>query len=129
TLASAAAYRSRPTVAAQTATPSYSSLIQQRPGVSDSFATEIKEALASIPSKYIAALERGGYKLVLSRRLTDVVPAARNQQVRGYEASATWNSVYGMFNRTTKRVVMAELAERSQFGKNELVPLKAPDRR
>lgn len=97
--------------------------------VSDDFQSEIADALATIPQNYVSALEKKGYRVVLSQKLTDVIPAVGNQQVRGYERSETWNSVYGMFNRRTKRIVMAELAEKNLHGQSSYVPLNDRQRR
>jgi hypothetical protein len=88
-----------------------SPIIDRRPGVSNAFLNEINNAIQKLPPKAVALLQKRGYKITVSRTITDAVPAAKNQQVRGYEAHATWNSVYGMFNRTTRRVIMAENAE------------------
>ena len=79
--------------------------------VSPAFVNEIEIAMQKLPTNTVKALAAHGYKVCISRTVPDAVPAARNQQVRGYEPSATWNSVFGMFNRSTKRVVMAETAE------------------
>lgn len=102
--------------------------LETRGGVSQSFNTEISSALGTIPQNYLNALGRQGYRVVLSRMLTDVVPDANHQQVRGYERHTTWNSVYGMFNRTRKRLVMAELAEQPNLGR-DLTPLRNKQRR
>lgn len=88
-----------------------SPIIDRRPGVSNAFLNEINTAIQKLPPNAVKLLQSKGYKITVSRTITDAVPAAKNQQVRGYEAHATWNSVYGMFNRTTRRVIMAENAE------------------
>jgi hypothetical protein len=84
--------------------------------VSKPFIQEIERDVRKLPQQALTALAKAGYKIQLARTVTDAVPAARNQQVRGYEPHSTWNSVYGMFNRTTRKVVMAEFAEHGENG-------------
>jgi hypothetical protein len=117
-----------PVLARSASKPDPSWLARQR-GVSSRFADEITAALGTIPQPYLNALGSSGYRVVLSQKITDVVPTASHQQVRGYEASTTWNSVYGMFNRTSKRLVMAELADQSKLGRAGLYPLTDRQRR
>ena len=105
-------------------------LIVQEQGTTQGFADEVKAALAKVPRNVLVALANKGYKVVLSEKLTDAVPAAKNQQVRGYQEHATWDEVYGMFNRTTRKVVMAELAvTKDAGGRTTLGPLRDTQRR
>lgn len=104
-------------------------MIKGRANVSPGFQDEIVRALAKLPPATVNALERSGYKLSLSKTVTQAVPAARQQQVRGYEKHATWDSVYGMFNRTTREVVMAEFAEGNAGSAKGLVTLNNETRR
>lgn len=88
------------------------SLMVRKPNVTDGFMREVASALSgSIPVNVRAALQRSGYKVTVSRTVPDAVPSTKNQAVRGYAHSSTWNNVFGMFNRETKQVVMAEYAE------------------
>jgi hypothetical protein len=105
-------------------------LIEVGEGVSRSFLQEIDRGLGKIPVNVLRALTRSGYRVAISESLTDVVPQAKNQQVRGYEAHSTWDEVYGMYNRTTKRVVMAEKAmQPDPVGRTSMVPLRDVQRR
>ncbi len=105
-------------------------LIQKDDDVSPGFLEEIKRGLAKIPVNILQALDRDGYQITLSKTVTEAVPAAKNQQVRGYQPHATWNTVYGMFNRTTGQIVMAEKAQQDdQYGRPVLMPLKDLQRR
>lgn len=104
-------------------------LIVKEQGTTQQFADEVKKALTKVPRNVLVALANKGYKVVLSEKLTDAVPAAKNQQVRGYQEHATWDEVYGMFNRTTRRVVMAELAVTKNGGRTVLGPLRDTQRR
>jgi hypothetical protein len=105
-------------------------LIEANSGVSRGFIQEIDRGLGKIPVNILRALAKGGYRVNMSESLVDAVPQARNQQVRGYQAHSTWDTVYGMFNRTTKRVVMAEKAmQPDPIGKMSMVPLRDQQRR
>lgn len=98
--------------------------------VSDRFVQEIKQGLAKIQGNVLRALAGDGYKVTLSESVTEAVPAAKHQQVRGYQPHATWDTVYGMFNRTTKRVIMAEKAEQKDAsGRTAMEPLRNIERR
>lgn len=79
--------------------------------VSPDFIREIEGVSSTLPANALRALAKAGYKIELSHTVTDAVPSARNQQVRGYEPHSTWDSVYGMFNRSSRKVVMAEYAQ------------------
>jgi hypothetical protein len=99
-------------------------------GVSRGFIEEIDRGLGKIPVNILRALTSSGYRISINQSLVDAVPAARNQQVRGYQAHSTWDTVYGMFNRTTKRVVMAEKAMQPDgVGRMAMVPLRDQQRR
>lgn len=107
-----------------------SGLIEKDADVNDGFEHQINQGLGKVSSSVLTALARNGYKIKLSETVTEAVPAARNQQVRGYKPHETWDSVYGMFNRTTKRVVMAELAQQKDSnGRITMVPLRDVQRR
>lgn len=80
-------------------------------GVSDDFVGEIEDAASTLPQAAVKALCKAGYKIELSRTVPDAVPTSRNQQVRGYEPHSTWNEVFGMFNRTTAKIIMAQYAQ------------------
>jgi hypothetical protein len=79
--------------------------------ISPAFVEELEKMVALLPAGSLHALSKAGYKIELSHLVTDAVPAARDQQVRGYEPHSTWDSVFGMFNRTERKVVMAEYAK------------------
>lgn len=81
--------------------------------VSDSFVKEIIADASELPSKLRSALAKAGYHIAISPSLADAVPAARDTQVRGYKAFVTWNQLFGMFNRRSKSLIMAEKAEAS----------------
>jgi hypothetical protein len=105
-------------------------LIETNANVSRGFLQEIDRGLGKIPVSVLRALAGSGYRVAISESLVDAVPAAKNQQVRGYQAHSTWDTVYGMFNRTTKRVVMAEKAMApDSFGRQSMVPLRDQQRR
>lgn len=105
-------------------------LIEKDPDVSISFEQQINRALGKIPVNVLRALNRSGYRITLSENVTDAVPQAKNQQVRGYQPHATWDTVYGMFNRTTRRVVMAEKAKQiDPVGRPAMMPLQDIQRR
>jgi len=98
-------------------------------GASRSFLNEIDRGLSKISGHVLRALRNAGYRVAISESLVDAVPAARNQQVRGYQAHSTWDTVYGMFNRTTKRVVMAEKALQPDGFGMSMQPLRDTARR
>ena len=98
--------------------------------VSNSFMQEINRDTSILPSKLLKALSRGGYKIEMSHTVTEAVPAARNEQVRGYAPHSTWDAVFGMFNRSSHKVVMAEFAQpQSSKDPEHLITLNIPERR
>lgn len=105
-------------------------LVEQDANVSQEFVSEIQRDLRKIPMNLLVALSNSGYRVIISESLVNAVPAARNQQVRGYQAHSTWDTVYGMFNRTTRRVVMAEKAmQPDPTGRTAMMPLRDQQRR
>jgi len=65
----------------------------------------------------------------MGRTLTELVPTAKDQQVRGYRSTATWGQIFGMFDRLHHRVIMAELANAGTNGDSGLVSLNNPSAR
>lgn len=105
-------------------------LLETEQAVSTDFVQEIQRDLRKVPMNLLVALSNSGYRIVISESLVNAVPAARNQQVRGYQPHSTWDTVYGMFNRTTRRVVMAEKAlQPDPTGRTSMVPLRDAQRR
>lgn len=102
------------------------SLMKRNANVSDAFAREIAQQFTCIPTNVRAALQRSGYHLTLSRTVPSAVPSTLGRQVRGYQRTTTWNNIFGMFNRGSKQVIMAEYAE-SEGAEPQLVTL--PDSR
>jgi hypothetical protein len=98
--------------------------------VSPEFTQEIIEAAATLPSAAINALMKAGYRIELSHSVPDAVPSSRNQQVRGYAPHSTWNDVFGMFNRTTSKIIMAQYAQLpDSHHKNDISQLTNRQRR
>lgn len=105
-------------------------LVESNANVSHEFVQEIEFGLTKIPDNVLRALSSHGYRVLISESLVDAVPAAKNQQVRGYQPHSTWDTVYGMFNRNTRRVVMAEKALQAESsGRRAMVPLRDRQRR
>lgn len=98
-------------------------LFDIKPGVSPQFIAEIKADAQALPTPWKNMLARAGYRITISKTLTDSVPAAKNQQVRGYKQTMTWNQVFGMFDRLGHRVVMAEKAHSADSSNAPLVTL------
>jgi hypothetical protein len=98
--------------------------------VSDSFVQEINRDATLLPAKLLKALSLDGYKIEISHTVTEAVPSARNEQVRGYAPHSTWDAVFGMFNRTSRKVVMAEFAQpQNSMDADRLITLTIPERR
>lgn len=105
-------------------------LVEKNANVSHEFVQEIEFGLMKIPDTVLSALAARGYRVLISESLVDAVPAAKNQQVRGYQPHSTWDTVYGMFNRTTHKVVMAEKAlQTDSTGRRAMLPLRNRQRR
>lgn len=134
-VATASAAKASAPAPASTVTPvarqsaSLPKIFECKSPVSNDFISEINADVAALPEAWKNALCKGGYKITLSKTLTDSVPAAKNQQVRGYKTSATWSQVFGMFDRSKRRVVMAELAKSSEAANAPLVTLNDPQTR
>lgn len=106
------------------------SLMLRRTGVTDSFVKEVSGILQTIPRNVRQALQKSGYVVTLSRTVPAAIPAASGKQVRGYVQSTTWNNIFGMFDRNSKQIVMAELAEsEAAQGQGHLVTLNDARRR
>lgn len=93
-----------------------SSLILRKESVTDAFVREVQGALTGVPVNVRSALQRSGYHVTVAKTVPSAVPSSSGKQVRGYVHSATWNNVYGMFNRASKQVIMAEYAESEKSG-------------
>lgn len=91
--------------------------------VTPAFVNLIAQDAKQLPESWKEHLANAGYRIVLSRTLFDSVPAAKGQQVRGYKSTARWSQIFGMFDRRKRRVVMAELAKRTEQEKSPLVAL------
>lgn len=103
-------------------------LLKRNANVSDAFAKEIAQQFTCVPANVRAALQRSGYHLTLSRTVPSAVPSTLGKQVRGYQRTTTWNNIFGMFNRGSKQVIMAEYAE-SEGASPQLVTLTDTRRR
>lgn len=97
--------------------------------ISDQFADEITDALRTIPQSCLDALTRADYHVLLAPTISAALPAINNKQVRGYEPSVTWSSIYGLFNRPQKCLVLAETAQQHCGDKFSLQPLNNKQRR
>ncbi len=118
----------RPRVVDSLTAPYVMSLMKRNANVSEAFAREIAQQFTCIPINVRAALQRSGYHLTLSRTVPSAVPSTRGRQVRGYQRTTTWNNIFGMFNRGSKQVIMAEYAE-SEGAAPQLVTLNDGRRR
>jgi hypothetical protein len=87
--------------------------------LSSTFREQLSAAVTTVPAPVWRSLQRGGYRFVAARLVTDAVPRLRQEHPRGWPSDQTWENTDAVHVTQWRTLVVSELRRNK---KGELVP-------